>query len=48
MNGGLPPVVGWSVDYTGTYESAFVVTIFALLVGAIAVVFARTEAKSAT
>ena len=47
VNGGLPPVVGWSVDYTGTYEVAFVATIFALLVGAIAVVFARTEAMPA-
>ena len=47
VNGGLPPVVGWSVDYTGTYEAAFVATIFALLVGAVAVVFARTEATPA-
>ena len=47
VNGGLPPVVGWSVDSTGTYEWAFVATIFALLVGAVAVVFARTEATPA-
>ena len=39
--------MGWSVDYTGTYEAAFVATIFALLAGAIAVVFARTEATPA-
>ena len=41
VNGGLPPVVGWSVDYSGTYEAAFIATIFSLLIGAVAVVFAR-------
>lgn len=41
VNGGLPPVVGYSVDRTGGYEIAFVVTIAALLLGALAVVFAR-------
>jgi MFS family permease len=40
VNGGLPPIVGYSVDQTGSYEAAFVVTIFALLLGAVAVVFA--------
>ena len=47
VNGGLPPVVGWSVDYTGTYEAAFFATIVSLFIGAVAVVFARTEATAA-
>ncbi|MCY3656795.1 MAG: MFS transporter [Chloroflexi bacterium] len=47
VNGGLPPVVGWSVDYTGTYEAAFFATIVSLFIGAVAVVFARTETTAA-
>ena len=47
VNGGLPPVVGWSVDYTGTYEAAFVATIVSLFIGAVCVVFARVEATAA-
>ena len=46
VNGGLPPIVGFSVDQTGTYEVAFVTTIFALVVGAIAVVFAGWASPS--
>lgn len=48
VNGGLPPVVGWSVDYTGSYEAAFLMTIVSLLLGAVAVAFARNEARTAT
>ncbi len=46
VNGGLPPVVGWSVDSTGTYEAAFLATILSLVIGAVAVVFARTPAQA--
>lgn len=46
VNGGLPPIVGWSVDSSGTYEVAFLATIVSLLIGAVAVVFARTPAQA--
>ena len=46
VNGGLPPVVGWSVDSTGTYEAAFLATILSLVIGAVAVVFARTPTQA--
>ena len=44
VNGGLPPVVGYSVDRTGDYEAAFLATVAALLLGALAVAFARPPA----
>ena len=40
-NGGLPPLVGFSVDATGTYTVAFIVTVAALAAGTVAVFFAR-------
>lgn len=45
-NGGLPPIVGYSVDASGTYTVAFSATIVALIVGGTAIVFARPRATS--
>ena len=41
VQAGVPFAVGRSVDLTGSYEGAFIVTMIALVLGAVAAIFAR-------